>query len=104
MYGQCVTYICDLGYAINPRDVSSTTFSAVVRLSLAVPCNKPEFENVERSTVSVRCHEEILNGFLSTLESSTVARQDSQPLARFLVHPQNVSMKRVALVSKSFAP
>ena len=38
------------------------------------------------------------------LGSSTLARQDSQPLARPLVHPQNVSMKRAALVSKEFRP
>ena len=44
------------------------------------------------------------NGFLSMLGSSTLARQDSQPLARPLVHPQNVSMKRAALVSKEFRP
>ena len=44
-------------------------------------------------------------GFRSTLESSTLTSQDSQPLARFLVHPQNVSVKTKSGVgSKSFAP
>ena len=38
------------------------------------------------------------------LGSSTLARQDSQLLARLLVHPQNLSMKRAALVSKEFRP
>ena len=69
VYRKSVTYTCDLGYTINPRDVSSTTSSLssketgfeTVRLSLAVPwCAKSQnFQNAQPSTVTVGCLEEV---------------------------------------------
>ena len=69
VYGQCVTFSCDLGCTINPRDVPSATSQlsckennfepSTPESSSPVICNKPEIENVERSTVSVGCHQEV---------------------------------------------
>ena len=69
LYGQSVTFSCDPGYAINPRDVPSTTSQLSCKENGVEPsapescspvvCNKPDFENAERSTVSVGCHEEV---------------------------------------------
>ena len=58
---------------------------------------KPEFENVERSTVFVGCHEEVSRSqWISVAARIKYTRQAGlQPVARLLlVHPQkNVSLK-----------
>ena len=73
VYVQCVTYTCDLGYAINPR---RRVFSVVVRLSLAVPwcttSQKLKMLNGPRCLLDAM--KKFPNGFLSTLESSALAR------------------------------
>ena len=61
VYGQCVTYTCDPCYAHKSEETCRPQlFSCRAPESCSpVLCNKPEFENVERSTVSVGCHEEV---------------------------------------------
>ena len=68
VYGQSVTHTCPSGYAINPKDVSAITSQlsceendfepSAPEYCSPVVCNEPEFEYVERYTVSVACHEE----------------------------------------------
>ena len=84
-----MTYTCDLGYTINPRDVSSTTSQLSckengfepVRLSLAVPWCATS-QNL-KMVHGPRCRLDALkkfsgsSGFLSVLESITLVRQDS---------------------------
>jgi len=67
VYGQTVTYTCLSGFATNPKDVSTTTSQLSCEEDGFVPrmpetcspvvCNKPEFQDVERVTVSVGCDE-----------------------------------------------
>ena len=93
MYEPCVTFSCDPGYTINPRDAPSATSqlsckengfepSAPVSSS-PVMCNKPKFENAERRLDVIKKFPDSC-GFLSVLESNTLVRQVSQPLARHL--------------------
>ena len=91
-----MTYTCDLGYAMNPKDVSSTTSQLSykengfkpVRLSLAIPWFATSLNL--KILNGPRCRLDALkrfpdsSGFLSMLESSTLVRQDSQPVARLL--------------------
>ena len=91
--GQCVTFSCEPGYTINPRDAPSATSRLSCKengfepnapvSSSPVMCNKPEFGNVERRLDVIKKFSDSC-GFLSMLESSTLVRQVSQPLAR---HP-----------------
>ena len=97
MYGPYVTFSCDPGYTINPRNALSATSqlsckendfepSAPVSSS-AVMCNTPEFGNVERRLDVIKKFPDSC-GFFSVLESSTLVKQVSQPLARHLEQQQ----------------